>query len=99
MKVKSGLEADDSRARFLRVLDVLLKAAGAQDVVGHALAPLAAGAGIVEESSQALGGGGKLLGRLGGVFQALLKGAVLLPALSLEFAHELLVILELIGEA
>ena len=70
--------------------------AAAQHVVGHALAPLAAGLGAGQRLAQVLGGLGQGLGAGGGLAQVGDQLPVLLGPLHLQVGHEVAHALELV---
>ena len=85
-------------ARLLAVGDALDHAGEAQHVVGHALAPLAAGLGAGEGLAQVAGGLGEGPRGRGGLLQPGQQLAVLLGALLLQRADHVAEPLELRGE-
>ena len=84
-EIRAGPTLDRS---LLSVVDALAHAGRAQDILGHALPPLAAGLGAGERLAQVLGGLGENLLLPGRRFKRLDELAVLLGALLLQLPDE-----------
>ncbi len=81
-------DAAAGHAGLAAVVDALDQAGHAQDVVGHALAPLAAGLGAGQRLAQALGGGGQVAGLPGGLGELGVQVALLGGPLFLQLDHQ-----------